>query len=115
IDLNSTAQVKDYLLSCGWKPTQYNFKKVTVKESDDPDSPFFGQQAGKLARDEHGDLILASPKLTEDSFDESLGVVPGLIMKRRVRTHRRSQIKGWIESCRPDGTLGAGADSCGTN
>lgn len=115
IDFGSASQVKDYLLSCGWKPTQYNYKKVTARDSEDPYSPYFGQQIGKFARGESGEPVQASPKLTEDSFDETLGVVPGLVMKRRVRSHRRSQIVGWIESCRSDGTIPAGADSCGTN
>jgi len=115
MDLGNAKQVSDYLLSKGWQPTEWNFKKVTEKESNDPESPYYGQQPKKAARDEYGDVIRTSPKLTEDSFNEDLGGIAGLIMKRRTRLHRRNTIKGWLTSVRPDGRLGAGANSLGTN
>ena len=37
------------------------------------------------------------------------------IAKWYTLNHRRSQIKGWISTIRPDGRLTAGANSCGTN
>lgn len=115
ISLNNSKQVSEYLVSRGWTPTEWNYKRVTKVQSRDPESPYFNQQSGKLARDERGRIIKTSPKLTEDSFTEALGALPRLIMRYRVMSHRRSQIKGWIINTRPDGTISQGAFTCGTN
>jgi len=87
-DLNSDKQVKDWLLSIGWKPTEWNVSPTT------------------------GDRT--SPKLTEDSF-KSLPENIGESLKERVTCrHRRSQIQGWLDAVRPDGCIGAGANPMGT-
>lgn len=115
ISLNNSKQVSEYLLSKGWVPTEWNYKRVTKVQALDPESEYYGQQAGKLARDQRGNIVKTSPKLTEDSFTEELGELPKLIMRYRVMSHRRSQIKGWIENTRSDGTIPQGAITCGTN
>ena len=115
IQLNNSKQVSEYLLSKGWVPTEWNFKRVTKVQARDPESPYYGQQSGKLARDERGRIVKTSPKLTEDSFTEALGETPRLIMQYRVMSHRRSQIKGWVDNTRADGTISQGAFTCGTN
>lgn len=96
INLNSADQVKKYLLSAGWVPTQYNKNKET------------GQQT--------------SPKLTEDSFDSIQGDTGKLLARRAVLVHRRRQIenykdpenKGFISFIRDDGRLPAEGITCAT-
>ncbi len=87
LDLGSIKQVKDYLLTQGWKPTQWNFK----------------------------DGERTSPKLTEDSFVTITGNIGTLIKERFLCIHRRSQISGWLSRVREDGRLTASANTCGTN
>lgn len=100
INLNSPGQVKDYLLSQGWVPTEYNIKK------------------------ENGKTIQTSPKLTEDSFDSVQGDVPKLVARRAVLVHRQRMLKntrkdgeesGWLNSLREDGRLEARAIPNATN
>ena len=88
-DLNSDKQVKEWLLSLGWEPTEWNISKLT------------------------GDKT--SPKLTPDSF-VSLPENLGVLLKERVTwRHRASQIQGWVDRCRDDHCLSAGANPLGTN
>ena len=99
INLNSSDQVKGYLLSKGWKPTQWNYKK----------------DGKRWVYDDKGDKIKTSPKLTEDSFDTVEGDIPKLIARRNILKHRRSLIenlkdpenKGWLSHIRSDGRLEA--------
>lgn len=109
INLNSPDQVKDYLLSKGWIPTEYNYKKDKNK---------------RVVRDEQGTPIKASPKLTEDSFDSVEGDIPRLIARRAVLVHRQRMLKntkkngeesGWLNQLRQDGRLEARAIPQGTN
>jgi hypothetical protein len=53
-DINSESQMKSLLLSLGWRPTEWNYKKDKSK---------------KFLKDENGNTIKASPKLTEDSYE----------------------------------------------
>lgn len=100
INLNSHDQVKSYLLSKGWVPTEYNTKK------------------------ENGKTIQTSPKLTEDSFDSVEGELPRLIARRAVLVHRQRMLKntkkngeetGWLNQLRQDGRLEARAIPQATN
>lgn len=86
INLNSSTQVKDYLLSQGWQPTEYNYLK---------------DAKGYFARDENGQPIPTSPKLTEDSFDSVEGEVPKLVARRNILVHRLRLLK----NVRTDGSL----------
>ena len=99
INLASNGQVKEYLLSVGWNPTEWNYKK----------------DGKRFAKDAKGRNIKTSPKLTEDSFDSLKDDTGKLISKRVQYCHRRSQIQGWIENVREDGRIGAGGNSVGTN
>jgi DNA polymerase I-like protein with 3'-5' exonuclease and polymerase domains len=90
--MSQHAIVKDYLLSIGWKPTQYNFKK---------------DKDGKLERDAANQLIKKSPKLTEDSFDSIDGELGKKIASYNTYVHRRRTIKnekdsskGWLNLLR---------------
>lgn len=94
INLGSDKQVKEYLLSIGWRPTEWNYKKVTEKEARDPKSPFYKQRVGRDARDANGNQIKTSPKLTEDSFD-SIGSDVGQKIAYYLRlSHRKSLLEG---------------------
>ena len=98
--MNSPGQVKDYLLSQGWKPTEYNTKK------------------------ENGRTINTSPKLTEDSFDSVSGDVPKSVARRAILVHRQRMIKntrkdgeesGWLNQLRENGRIEARAIPNATN
>lgn len=80
INIGSDKQVKKYLLSIGWKPTEWNIDK----------------KKGKVN----------SPKLTEDSFDSIDGDVGQQIALYLKLKHRRSMIEGFMENVvkHPDGT-----------
>lgn len=106
-NLNSHDQIKEYLLANGWQPTQWNYKK---------DGKYF-------AKDEQGNKIKSSPKLTEDSFDSIEGEIPKLITKRAVLVHRAQMIKhekkdgtktGWLNKLREDRRIVAGGLTNGT-
>lgn len=107
INLNSGGQVKKYLLSIGWKPTQYNYKK---------------EKDGRWAKDGRGRRIPTSPILTEDSFDSIKDDTGQLLARRAVLTHRRNSIqnykkpeeKGILAYVRPDGRVPAEGELCRT-
>ena len=96
IDLGSSQQVKNYLLSVGWKPTEWNKSKKTGE--------------------------ITSPKLTEDSFPSIQGDTGQLVARRNVIVHRRRTIlnyddpegKGIISKIRDDGRVPATGILCGT-
>lgn len=107
INIDSPDQIKDYLLSQGWEPDTWNYKK---------DGKF-------LAKDEDGSAIKTSPKLTESSFHSVKGDVPKLITKRMILKHRIQMIfhtrrdgtkTGWVNNLRSDGRIEAGGVTCGT-
>lgn len=87
LNLGSVKQVKDYLLTQGWEPTQWN------------------TAGGERS----------SPKLTEDSFGTIEGDFGQKIKRRAICAHRLSQLQGWIKNVRPDGRISAAANTIGTN
>jgi DNA polymerase I-like protein with 3'-5' exonuclease and polymerase domains len=94
INLGSDVQVKRWLLSIGWVPTQYNHS--TWEFNDD----------GKPKR--------TSPKLTPDSFDSLPDGLGDSLKRRSMASHRRSQIAGWIGHTRDDHRISASANAQGT-
>lgn len=105
--MSQHAVVKDFLLSLGWKPTEYNYKK-------DP--------KGGFMRDERGKLIPTTPKLTEDSFDSLPEGVGKDIANYNTYSHRRKFIanptdhsKGLLNQVRPDGRVSCGINNFGTS
>ena len=97
INLDSDVQVKKYLLSLGWKPTEWNYSKKTKERT--------------------------SPKLTEDSYRSLPPGVGQDIAEYNIVTHRRGMIlnrkgdeKGglWVCNERPDRRIPAEAYTCGT-
>ena len=101
INLNSSEQVKEYLLSQGWQPTEWNYKKT---------------KEGFLEKDEDGNPIRTSPKLTEDSFSSVQGDIPKLVARRNVLIHRKrlldnvrndGELSGLLNNVRSDGRVEA--------
>lgn len=88
LNLASDVQLKELLLSLGWKPTVYNYNKETGERT----SPNLEFHEG-------------------DGLDSGLGK---LIKDRKLWSHRRSQIQGWLDKVRDDGRLPAGANTIGT-
>lgn len=79
INLGSDSQVKEYLLSVGWKPLEWNYNKKTRE--------------------------ITSPKLTEESFDSLLDDTGLLVAERMKYKHRKSQLEGWLKVIRDDGRI----------
>lgn len=105
--MSQHAVIKDYLLSVGWEPTQWNYQK---------------DSEGKFVRDDRGKLIPKSPKLTEDSFDSIEGEIGKKIADFNTYTHRRrtflnekDDTKGWINQIRKDGRISSGCMAWATS
>ena len=79
--LGSDLVVKDYLYSLGWKPDEWNYKKVPGKPP-----------------------VMTGPKLTDSSL-EPLGEDGKLISEYNTLTSRLGILKGWIEESKRDGRL----------
>lgn len=113
LNLNSPEQVKQFLLSLGWEPTEWNFKK-------DKDGNF--ERDPKTRK-----RIKTTPKLTEDSYGS---LPPGLgedIAEYNVLKHRRSLLvnikdpnEGSLPMAKQEvntdglGNVAADAFTCGT-
>ena len=108
LNLGSEKQVKEYLLSIGWIPDEYNFKKVTQIEHDDPTSPYYGQPVKREAKDAQGNKVRAGPKLTETSFKSLKTDVGQQIASYLQRSHRKSLLEGLVNRIRPDGRISQG-------
>lgn len=105
--MSQHAIVKDYLLSIGWKPTQWNYEKDAT---------------GRIVKDDAGNPIKKSPKLTEDSYDSIEGDIGQKIATYNTYTHRRRTIenekddsKGWLNQIREDGRIAAGCMAWSTS
>lgn len=79
IDLGSAAEVKDWMLSQGWEPAEWNL-------------------------DDEGNQ--RSPKMPKDGeFPGVEGKEGKLYAKRAKASHRKSNIEGWLKRVREDGRL----------
>lgn len=109
-NLGSPQQVTEFLLSQGWEPTEFNYKKA---------------KKGGYELNPDGSYVVSSPKLTEDSLDSIKGPAGRLIAKHRVLGHRIGLLSrvnkktkvpaGWLNEVRPDGRVEAQATPLGTN
>jgi DNA polymerase-1 len=86
LNMGSEKQIKDYLLDHGWVPTQWNYV----------------------------DGEKTSPKISEDSFGTIQGDFGQRIKRRKICSHRLSQLQGWLNNVRPDGRISAAANTIGT-
>lgn len=105
--LSNQDHLKDWLMSQGWEPSFWNFKR---------------DKKGKPLRDERRQLITTSPKMTEagklcPNLEEMQGELVKPIIRWLSLKHRRSAIqsmkdeeKGWLNNERLsyDGRLSAG-------
>jgi hypothetical protein len=99
-NLDSPKQVQQFLLSQGWKPTEWNFK-----------------------REPGGKMVKTSPKLTESSWDSLPGDLGEMIGKYKMMSHRKRSIynqqkngkeRGALSTVRSDGRVPAQAMTCAT-
>ena len=100
------AIVKKFLLSLGWRPTEYNYKK---------------DSKGKFVRNK-GKLIETSPKLTEDSYHtlpegvgKSIADYNTYQHRRRYLKNEKDNTKGLLNHIRSDGRVGCGIVTFGTS
>jgi DNA polymerase-1 len=104
INLGSEKQVKEYLQSIGWVPTEWNFKKGVD---------------GKPIRDQYGDKVKTSPKLTLDSLEscqwpEGQATFGEKVVRRLMLAHRAGMVEGFLRDVRPDGRISAETTPMGT-
>lgn len=105
-NIGSSTQVKEYLLSNGWKPKEWNFKK---------------DKHGKPLRDKYNRMVKLSPKVpkTAEDWEEVAQLCNNqniaLLAERNKASHRLAQIKGLITSVRLDHRIEARASTCSTN
>lgn len=91
-NLDSNEELKSFLISEGWVPKEWNFKKDPLSK--------------RPMKDENGKPIPSSPKLKhDDPFIGIDGKIGRLAAKRVQARSRRSILQGWLESIRPDGTI----------
>ena len=102
MDLSNQEDIKEWLLSEGWKPTLWNFKK-------DPNT-------GRPMRDESGQLIKTSPKLQDkgklcENLEEIAGPLVKLVVRWLTLRHRLSFVTGLLSQHRlmVDGRLPSGS------
>lgn len=107
VTLTQHAEVKDFLLTLGWVPTEYNNKKDVY---------------GQYMKDEKGAFVKGSPKLTEDSFDSLPEGIGQSIASYNTYMHRRRTIlnddsdeKGWLNQLDENDRLHAGANVFATS
>ena len=104
INLGSEKQVKEYLMTIGWVPTEWNFKKDSF---------------GKPLRGPDGQRIKSSPRLTLDSlescrFPDGYEEIGAKIVDRLMLAHRESMLRGWLRDCDANGIISAKAIPMGT-
>jgi DNA polymerase I len=91
-NLDSNDELKNFLLSLGWQPKEWNYKKDPLSK--------------RILKDSNGLPIVSSPKLKHD--DPFLGIDGklGRLAAKRVQSRsRRSILEGWLSNIRPDETI----------
>jgi DNA polymerase I-like protein with 3'-5' exonuclease and polymerase domains len=91
VNIASDKEVKEYLLSEGWKPKEWNYKKENKR----------------VVKDDQGNPVRTSPKLSAD--DDFIGVngrIGRIIAKRVKCRHGLSTLEGWRDNIREDGRIG---------
>lgn len=80
-NLRSPAQVQEFLLSQGWRPVEWNYKKVDGKK------------------------VRTSPRLTEESFASIEGESGQMIARIRQLNSRLDFMRGLLRNVREDGRI----------
>lgn len=111
-NLNSTNQLRDYLLSLGWKP------------SEDPDRWNYKQYKtpyGKMVKvkDDSGNYLRTTPKIPneDEELDQLASLSPSfkLIADRLKRANKLHTLEGYLKNVREDNRISMQINSCGTN
>lgn len=100
MNIASPKQVTDWLLSIGWRPDTFNYKKNAF---------------GKPIKSSNGDLIITSPSLRDSSFFGIKGDVQKYLKLRAKASHRLNVLLGWERSLFEDNKIQTFAYTCGTN
>ena len=88
LNIGSDKQLKEWLLTIGWRPLEWNVSKKTHE--------------------------VTGPKLTEESLDSlTVGVGPQIAQWLKCK-HRKSMIEGFLKKVRIDGTLECPSNPLGT-
>lgn len=91
-NLDSNDELKKFLLSLGWQPKEWNFKKDPLSK--------------KVLKDAKGNPIASSPKLKHDDPFIGIDGKLGKLAAKRVQCRaRKSILEGWNNSVRADGTI----------
>jgi DNA polymerase I len=106
INLNSSDQVKDFLLSRGWVPTSFNYKTDKYK---------------KAMYDEKGQKIPTTPKIpnTVEEWNDIADLLNNdaikLLAQYYKANHKLKQLCGLIDNVRPDHRISARVVTPSTN
>ena len=105
VKLSQHKLIKEHLLRLGWKPTQWTFKT---------------DRANKVLRDDNGQPLKNSPKITEDSyasipgeFGQMFGRWATLVHRLNTLSNPRDDKKGWVNIVRTDGRISCEPDTLG--
>lgn len=105
--LTQHAEVKNFLLSLGWEPTEWNKKKDVY---------------GNFLKNPDGSYVNGSPKLTEDSFDtipegigQDIAKYNTLMHRRRTFINDEDENKGWLNLLDECDRIRAGASVFATS
>ena len=90
LELTSVSDVKIFLFKHGWKPTQWNYKRV-------------GRNLRKT-----------SPKITEDSLEGMEGELPKKYIEYSKASSRLNLLRGWIDASAEDGRMHGDTFTIGT-
>jgi DNA polymerase-1 len=103
--LDSPDQLKEFLLSHGWQPKNYNYKK---------------DEHNKPLKDENKQIIYTSPQTPktveewEEIADKMDNPTIKLLAERGKAAHRLSTVQGYFRRLRPDRRISCAMNTCGT-
>jgi len=100
INLNSTKQVSDWLLSVGWKPDTWNYKL---------------DARGRPLKDENKQPIVSSPSLSGSSFYGVPDRLAHLLKQHSKASTRLSNLEGFEKNTYDGNKINPFSYTCGTN
>ncbi len=95
----STSQMVEWLIGEGWLPDEYNYKKG---------------KDGKPLKDERGELIISSPKLTGDFLGVRHPALRETLKQFNILNKRLGTLEGWAKKAKGN-VIETFAYTCGTN
>jgi hypothetical protein len=109
--MSNQGPLKEWLMTQGWEPTLWNYKKVTKNDSMDASGPYYKQKVGDFAKDKskpkNKQRVKTTPKIQEQgqlcpNLESMQGDLAKLVVKWLSLRNRRSVIKspkketGWL-------------------